>query len=238
VGDQQECEHASIGFEALQTASALSRPNLSAERETREVSPAPISEDNSWRSSLEGNPYVLGPNIYLANLVDHDNYWSYCLDIAGSPPHPQCSSMQGHTCKPEGDDTQFWYDPGTHSIVSKNFNQDCNPMYNGLKNGREWQADLNYTRGGCLRAAGALEAGVSFVMVACRGPDTLQKFTYTPSRQFAVVNTNLCLVLGKQRTQTDGFSIRSAELQDCDSWPAELSTWEVITSDHKKYYSE
>ncbi|CAK0823781.1 unnamed protein product [Prorocentrum cordatum] len=231
VGREQECEHASIGFEALQTASALSKPRHMLKRDAG-------GTERSQLSGVEGNPYVPGPNIYLADLVDLDNYWGYCLDIAGSPPHPQCDSIQGHTCKSDGADTQFRYDPDTGSIVSQNFNGICNPMYDGEQDGRIWQADLNNTRGGCLRVAGSLEAGTQLVMVECRAPDSLQKFRYTPSRQFAVVNTSLCLVLGQERAEQDGFSSRTAELQDCASWPAELSTWEVITSTHEKYYPE
>ncbi|CAK0840832.1 unnamed protein product [Prorocentrum cordatum] len=231
VGHEQECEHASIGFEALQTASALSRPRPI-------LLPDAGGAENSQRSGIEGNPHVPGPNIYLADFVDVDNYWGYCLDIAGSPPHPQCDSIQGHTCKSDGADTQFRYDPDTESIVSQNFNGLCNPMYDGEQDGRTWQADLNNTRGGCLRVAGSLEAGTGFVVVECRVPDSLQKFRYTPSRQLAVVNTSLCFVLGVERTKQDGFSSRTAELQNCASWPSELSTWEVITSTHEKYYPE
>jgi len=237
VRDHQECEHESIRFEALQAASALSRSRPYAEREAGEADPAKTSA-SSGQKSVEGNPYAPGPNVYLADLVDNDNPWGYCLDIAGSPPHPQCDSIQGHTCKSDGADTQFRYDPDTGSIVSQNFNGICNPMYDGEQDGRIWQADLNNTRGGCLRVAGSLEAGTQLVMVECRAPDSLQKFRYTPSRQFAVVNTSLCLVLGQERAEQDGFSSRTAELQDCASWPAELSTWEVITSTHEKYYPE
>jgi len=32
--------------------------------------------------------------------------------------------------------------------------------------------------------------------------------------------------------------MRSAELQSCDSWPAELSTWEVLLEDHTKLSPE
>ncbi|CAK0876303.1 unnamed protein product [Prorocentrum cordatum] len=226
VRDHQECEHESIRFEALQAASALSRSRPYAEREAGEADPAKTSA-SSGQKSVEGNPYAPGPNVYLADLVDHDNPWGYCLDIAGSPPHPQCDKIQGHTCKEEGRDTQFRYDPDTQSIVSQNFNQDCSPMYDGYQDGRAWQADLTYTSGGCLRAAGSLEVGVSLVLVACHRHDLLQKFAYTRDRRFAVGNTSLCLVLGREREERDGFSSRRAELQDCAAWPAELSTWEV-----------
>jgi len=241
VGDQEECEHSSIGFEALQTSSALSRPSSrqSAQLGDPEAVLEALPQDMD-RSSVEGNPWVKGPNIYLSNLVDQDNYWGYCLDISGSPPHPQCDVMQGHTCKPEGEDTQFRYDPATERIMSENFNGECSPMYDGEKNGRTWKAEANNSMGGCLRAAtgqngGILAAGVALAMVQCSVSDAMQRFTYSPSGKFIVANSSLCLVFGRERFQTDSFSSRSAQVQDCDTWPADLSTWEILTSEHRKY---
>eukprot|EP00959_Pyramimonas_sp_CCMP1952_P206693 4322388-Pyramimonas_sp.AAC.1 len=53
-----------------------------------------------------------------------------------------------------------------------------------------------------------------------------QKFIYTPKMQFAVGDGTLCLVLGTEREALPDMMMRSAELQRCDSWPSELSTWE------------
>ncbi|CAK0872067.1 unnamed protein product [Prorocentrum cordatum] len=64
-----------------------------------------------------GNPDAPGPNSYFATIVDPKNARSYCLDIAGFPPHPQRDSIEGRGCKAEGEDAQFKYDPDAQQSV-------------------------------------------------------------------------------------------------------------------------
>ncbi|CAK0851654.1 unnamed protein product [Prorocentrum cordatum] len=227
VDTQQECEHAAARVEALQRRSVLTGSRAPTEEEELEESRA--------EAEVEGNPYAPGPNVYLATIVDPQNFRSYCLDIAGSPPHPQCGSIQGHSCKTEGEDTQFKYDPDKHQIRSVNFNERCNPLYSGSANGRSWKA--HHGDPACLTVRGDLQAGSTFSLTSCvsSGSDR-QKFSFTSRGQFVVGDgsSSLCVVLGMNATEyTDqDFFTRPAELQDCESWPTELSTWEVLLPDH------
>ncbi|CAK0903185.1 unnamed protein product [Prorocentrum cordatum] len=108
---QQECEHAAMRLQALQTRSSLAgaRSHEDPEPEAADPGPKPLGPADLDMRELtgyaEGNPYVPGPNVYLKEMVDPSNYWGYCLDIAGSPPKPLCESVQGHSCKTEGEDT-------------------------------------------------------------------------------------------------------------------------------------
>ncbi|CAK0879858.1 unnamed protein product [Prorocentrum cordatum] len=226
VDSQQECEQAAARVEALQRRSALTGSGAPTEEEEL--------EESRVGAEMEGNLYAPGPNVYLATLVDPRNFRSYCLDIAGSPPHPQCNSIQGHSCKTEGEDTQFEYDPDTKSIRSVNFNGQCNPLYSGSKNGRSWEADLS-TSPACLTVRGKFEAGSTFSLTSCTGSDK-QRFSFTSRGQFVIGDgsSSLCIVLGVNATNyTDqDFFTRPAELQDCESWPTELSTWKVLLPDH------
>ncbi|CAK0814808.1 unnamed protein product [Prorocentrum cordatum] len=227
VDTQQECEHAAARVEALQRRSVLTGSRAPTEEEELEESRA--------EAEVEGNPYAPGPNVYLATIVDPRNFRSYCLDIAGSPPHPQCGSIQGHSCKTEGEDTQFKYDPDKHQIRSVNFNERCNPLYSGSANGRSWKAHCGDPA--CLTVHGDFEAGSTFGLTSCvsSGSDK-QTFSFTSRGQFVVGDgsSSLCVVLGMNATEyTDqDFFTRPAELQDCESWPTELSTWEVLLPDH------
>jgi hypothetical protein len=262
VDTQQECEYAAARVEALQTKSALtaepaggSADEVAAEEQRDAAQPLPTDachqcrndtaaeekevlpmEEEPLYANMDGNPWVPGPNIYLASLVDQRNYRSYCLDLAGSPPHPQCNSVQGHTCKTEGEDTQWKYETDRHQIRAANFNAGCNPTYSGAKNGREWQADTRLNPG-CLTVSGHFTAGATMSLTACStGKNTRQTFMHTNEGQFRVADTRFCLVLGKDATVFDGedFYIRSLELQDCGRWPENLSQWEVLLPDHSR----
>ncbi|CAK0846079.1 unnamed protein product [Prorocentrum cordatum] len=227
VDAQQECEQAAARVEALQRRSALTGSRAPTEEEEL--------EESRVEAEMEGNPYVRGPNVYLAKVVDPRNFRSYCLDIAGSPPHPECNSIQGHSCKTEGEDTQFKYDPDTQSIRSVNFNGNCNPLYNGSKNGMSWEADSEFTNLACLTVIGELQAGSTFSLTRCT-PSDRQRFVFTSRGQFVMGDgsSSLCVVLGMiamEYTDQDVFT-RPAELQDCESWPTELSTWKVLLPDH------
>ncbi|CAK0848706.1 unnamed protein product [Prorocentrum cordatum] len=228
VDTQQECEHAAARVEAVQRRSVLTGFRAPTEGEEE-------LEEPRVEAEMEGNPYAPGPNVYLATIVDPKNFRSYCLDIAGSPPHPQCGSIQGHSCKTEGEDTQFKYDPSKQQIRSVNFNRRCDPLYSGSKNGRSWEADLTFTAPACLTVNGDFEAGSTFSLTGCTGGDR-QTFSFTSRGQFVMGDgsSSLCVVLGMNATEyTDqDFFTRPAELQDCESWPTELSTWEVVLPDH------
>ncbi|CAK0838127.1 unnamed protein product [Prorocentrum cordatum] len=234
---QQECEHAAMRVQALQTRSSLAgaRSHEDPEPEAADPGPKPLGPADLDMRELtgyaEGNPYVPGPNVYLKEMVDPSNCWGYCLDIAGSPPKPLCESVQGHSCKTEGEDTQFTYDIEKHEIRSVNFNHECDALYSGNNSVRVWKAAVDNTKQACLQVDGDFVAGATLSMGKCDGQGQ-QKFIYTPKMQFAVGDGTLCLVLGTEREALPDMVMRSAELQRCDSWPSELSTWEVLLEDH------
>jgi len=238
--------------EALQKGSALAgAPSLAAEgagAEEKVTEEIEVVEEKEGKEVVEmeqwmdGNPYVFGPNLYLASIVDKENYRGYCLDIAGSPPHPQCGNVQGHSCKSdgpagnEGEDTQWEYDVDRRMVRSVNFNRACNPLYSSTKNDMSWEADEDITEPACLTVNGQYKPGSDFSLTGCSEDMTWeQTIVYTSNRQLRVGQGNLCVVLGMNQTAAyEDFLIRTAELQSCTMWPAELSTWEVLLADHTK----
>jgi hypothetical protein len=64
------------------------------------------------------------PSVSLAE--NHGVAEGLCLDIAGFGENLDCAgTLQLHTCKQEGSDTQFAYDGSTHQIRSVNFDANC-----------------------------------------------------------------------------------------------------------------
>ncbi|CAK0872073.1 unnamed protein product [Prorocentrum cordatum] len=113
------------GLAAADSPGAASAPRSEAEVDHGHLAGADRARDRdrpraSRLASGEaemGNPDAPGPNSYFATIVDPKNARSYCLDIAGFPPHPQRDSIEGRGCKAEGEDAQFKYDPDAQQSV-------------------------------------------------------------------------------------------------------------------------
>ncbi|CAK0835328.1 unnamed protein product [Prorocentrum cordatum] len=176
---QQECEHSAMRLQALQTRSSLAgAPSPGSPIKARPAGPADL-DMRVETGYVEGNPYVFSPNVYLKEMVDPSNYWGWCLDIAGSPPMPSCTSIQGHSCKSTGEDTQFTYDSERHELRAVNFNSECQPLYSGQNDIQKWNATTENMKQGCVSVNGDIVAGATLGISKCEGR-AQQQFIYTP----------------------------------------------------------
>ncbi|WP_422375505.1 ricin-type beta-trefoil lectin domain protein [Roseibium sp.] len=141
------------------------------------------------------------PVIFLADNLDENQKLGFCIDTVG---RGLSDRLHAHSCKPQGGDVQFLYDPKSGQIRSATFENLC--------------AEL-------LQPAAA---GVSLGLLNCS--DTpLQAFTYDVGKlEFHPKGaTELCLASPGETRQAGPFVSRDLALADCTSTPAPQKQWVI-----------
>ncbi|MGI9235908.1 MAG: alpha/beta fold hydrolase [Woeseiaceae bacterium] len=145
-----------------------------------------------------------GDFVRLVAPLDEPEF--YCLDIAGWGDHLQLDDpLQTHTCKARGgDDQMFHFDDGRLKVS-------------------------RYDR--CVQVAGsgdATLAGAAVIAKPC-SKNTLQDLLLDDDGRIHVGQTSYCLAAGHESTEASGPSHlwRTLTVENCDTAPAHLSTWQV-----------
>ena len=140
------------------------------------------------------------PVIYLADNLDEKDNLGWCIDTLGRGWSEQ---LQTHSCKPQGGDVQFFYNPVTSQIVSAEFVGKCVTLHE--------------------KAA----AGVTFDLLNCSPTSVEQLFTYsTDSSEFSPKSDpNLCVVAGVVSKAAGPFMSRVLELAPCIATDTRLKQW-------------
>ncbi|CAB9509634.1 expressed unknown protein [Seminavis robusta] len=165
------------------------------------------------------HPHGWNPSISLTDDSREPLENGFCPDIAGFGSGLNCARMQAHSCKPEGSDTQFGYDPVTKAIYSVTYTADCNAV-----SGEE--------RGACVTVQdNEIVAGASFGLAACDNDNAAQQFTWTTNGQFqiwsAADNVLYCLAVGSDVREAGRYYAADLILADCDATDLVLTQWTV-----------
>lgn len=137
------------------------------------------------------------PVIHLADNLDEADRLGWCIDTQGRGLSDQ---LHAHSCKPEGGDVQFSFDPVTGHIKSVAFD------------------DL------CASYSGALPLG----LLACEDTDAQtfvydeQTMTFRPKS-----NQDTCLVVGDTSQSAGPFMSRALEIANCEETDDLLKTWVI-----------
>jgi len=163
-------------------------------------------------------PPTVKPNIFLAENLDESQQLGYCIDISGFKASINCGATQVHSCKTQGDDTQFKYDAAAKAIKAVNYDGSCSAG-----------------SGGCLSVLTSVAAGSKLQVTTCDG-SALQTFVYGSSGEFVVGGggSTLCLVAGAASRPAGKFMARDLTLAACSSTDKTLKTWTVIDASGSK----
>ena len=137
------------------------------------------------------------PVIHLADNLDEADRLGWCIDTLGRGLSDQ---LQAHSCKPQGGDVQFSFDPATGHIRSVAFDDLC----------------ASYT--------GTLPLG----LIACEDTEAQafvydeQTMTFRPES-----NQDTCLVVGDTSRSAGPFMSRTLEIAGCEDTEDLLKTWVI-----------
>lgn len=141
------------------------------------------------------------PVIYLADNLDEADQLGWCIDTLG---RGFAETLQAHSCKPQGGDVQFGYEPESGLIRSVAFPEYC--------------------------VEHSPNADLDFALTPC-DPDAVdQQFTYNLETR-AISPTDdatMCMVVGSQSRQAGPFMSRPLEMAACSQTPALLREWVVL----------
>ena len=148
----------------------------------------------------EGAPDPNGPVIYLAENLDEADGLGWCIDTLGRGFAEQ---LQTHSCKPQGGDTQFRYDPETRQIQSVEF------------------------EGKCMALGVSDNAAVPFALLDCVSEDPTQQFGFNADtgRITLVSEPNTCVVAGAKSRSAGPFMSRDLTITACDRADPARATW-------------
>lgn len=140
------------------------------------------------------------PVIYLADNLDEADGLGWCIDTLG---RGFAESLQAHSCKPQGGDTQFDYDRATLQIRSVPF------------------ADK------CMTYAAPDNGAVPFALLDCDPANGDQQFLFNPETGRITLNSapDQCVVVGAQSRTAGPFMSRDLTLTPCAEAEAALATW-------------
>ena len=129
-----------------------------------------------------------------------------CLDIAGFRNNLQCGgTMQLHTCKTQGSDTQFVFDEDLNQIRSVNYKADCS------------STDGDDSDGACVTidTSGDISVGDTLTLATCDGSDK-QYFEHTDDDNILTFN-GLCLAKTSDVEPAGNNERTDLSLVDCDN---------------------
>eukprot|EP00903_Cladosiphon_okamuranus_P001265 g1263.t1 len=141
------------------------------------------------------------PVIFLADNLDENQNLGFCIDTVG---RGLSDRLHAHSCKPQGGDIQFLFDPSSGQIRSATFDNLC--------------AEL-------LEPA---SAGGKLGLLSCSG-SPLQVFTYdTGKLEFRPKGVaELCLASPGETRQAGPFVSRDLALAACADTPAAQKQWVI-----------
>ena len=144
------------------------------------------------------------PVIYLKSNAGEPQNLGWCLDTVG---RGFSDRIHIHSCKPQGGDVQFIYDPATQQLQSAEFD------------------------GYCISLGGTADVP-EFHLVTCEAGVAEQSFVY--SEQDLTLHPAdadmQCLVAAEQVTSAGPFHSRALQLSPCDAAAAELKEWVILSN--------
>lgn len=158
--------------------------------------------ESTAESAVEPKIQMTGPVIYLADNLGETGQRGWCIDTLG---RGQGDQLHAHSCKPEGEDTQFSYDETTDTIRSVAYENQC----------------MSFTD--------PENAKVPFGLVDCVDGDARQKFAYdTESMEIHIgINSSQCVVVAKTISDAGPYQSRDLIASSCDEVDPSRKQWVV-----------
>lgn len=143
------------------------------------------------------------PVIHLADNLDEADQLGWCIDTLGRGFSEQ---LQAHSCKPQGGDVQFSYDPQSMQIKSVAFD------------------------GYCATLSAPEDPAVPFGLQQCQADDPTQQFVFHPETGQITLNdlSELCISVGEASRSAGPFMSRSLLLTSCEQTPEILTRWVIL----------
>lgn len=159
------------------------------------------------------NIYDWVPSISLTDELGEPELAGFCLDVSGFGAGINCNQLQTHSCKRQGADTQFEYDPSKNAIKATNYAADCSSS----------SSDSDKA---CVVVTSAIQEGATLGLAACDG-SAAQTFELVDG-QFRIADGMLCLGGSSELRAAGSFWARSLSLFDCASTDPIYTTWTVL----------
>ncbi|WP_136440696.1 RICIN domain-containing protein [Pacificoceanicola onchidii] len=164
---------------------------------------AAISTSKTLAQTAEGLPglRVPAPAIVLADNLDEVDGLGWCIDTVGRGFN---TALHAHSCKPQGGDVQFSFDPSSGAIRSVAFDSHC------VTTGAGETTDL--------------------ALAPCDAQDVAQRFVHVPDAgQFSPAETpELCFAVGADSRRAGPFMSRDLLLSDCGATPETHTRWVIL----------
>lgn len=139
-----------------------------------------------------------------------------CPDIAGFGANLNCDTvMQLHTCKRQGDDTQFVYDFTTKAIRSVNYDPSCQSTSGAAEDGA------------CVTIDGTIAAGANLRLDSCDGGMDQSFEVYVDGKIKSASDPELCLAKTSDVGPAGPNERTDFALAECDSADPLDVTWTV-----------
>ena len=165
------------------------------------------------------NAYDWEPSVSLYGDLDEPRKLGFCIDIKGFGSGINCDSLQAHSCKKAGADTQFEYHSATKALRAVNFDSNCDVTSSA--NDRA-----------CVVVSGDLVDGASLGLTQCDDSSEKQTFEAKQSKSGYVLlaggaPTGLCLAVSDTTRSAGSYVARNLFIADCFSTDATLLIWTV-----------
>ena len=149
----------------------------------------------------EANVRTPAPVIYLLDNLDEADGLGWCIDTLG---RGYAEHLHAHSCKPQGGDVQFSFDPEYGSVRSVAFQGKC-------------VVDL------------PLGSRTVFGLADCDPDDPKQGFGYEPGSLSLhdAQNPARCIAVGNVSRSAGPFMSRDLVWADCESVDPKLRSWIV-----------
>jgi len=174
---------------------------------------------------LSDNTYDWKPSVSLTD--DFDEPVGFCVDIVGWGSGMDCNSLQVHSCKASGDDTQFEYQSETKTLRSVNYNSNCDGDGSSSPNNKA-----------CVVIHGNVADGATLGLTECDDLSENQKFEVKESSGLSgsyelragSISTDLCLVVSDTTRIAGPHLARDLFIGVCSSTDTNLKTWAIAPS--------
>lgn len=142
------------------------------------------------------------PVIYLADNLDERNNLGWCIDTVG---RGFGDKLHAHSCKPEGGDVQYYFDPKTKRIMSSAF------------------------EGKCMDLSDPANENIPFGLLDCT-TDTSQKFTYDAETMQISPESDptLCVSVAETSQPAGRYRKRALKLSACDQTDIPFKEWIIL----------
>lgn len=148
----------------------------------------------------EDAPNPTGPVIYLADNLNEADGLGWCIDTLG---RGFAETLQTHSCKPQGGDTQFRYDPEAQQVQSVAY------------------------EGKCMVLSDADNTAVPFGLIDCVADDPAQQYDLNADtgRITLAADPTQCVVAGANSRSAGPFMSRDLTIAPCEGADTALATW-------------